>query len=155
MCIAMLIFTAKISRRKIGLAALVLIVLISAAVFLAPRGERSEVPTAADNPARVLYLESFGWDILPEPIETLSVTLPPELAEPYLSYNELQKEQGFDLEDYCGKTLSRYTYLVTNYPGQESSCQADLYLCGVEIVAGDIICTGENGRLAPLAFPVQ
>ena len=27
------------------------------------------------------------------------------------------------------------------------------YICGGEIVAGDILCTGEGGFIAPLAFP--
>ena len=26
-------------------------------------------------------------------------------------------------------------------------------ICGGEIVAGDILCTGEGGFIAPLAFP--
>ena len=88
----------------------------------------------------------------PEPVETLSLTLPKELEEPYLSYNVLQRAQGFDLEPCCGKTVERCTYTVKNHPSGKV-CQADLYICGGEIVAGDILCTGEGGFIAPLAFP--
>lgn len=148
----MFILTAKLQRKKIVLAAIALALLVAAVCITLQTG-KDKKSIAEDNSARVAYLESFGWDILPEPVETLSVTLPTELKEPYLSYNEMQLEQGFDLSEYCGKTLSRYTYLVTNYPGQTESCQADLYLCGSTIVAGDIICMGENGQLCPLAYP--
>ena len=78
--------------------------------------------------------------------------LPKELEEPYLSYNVLQRAQGFDLEPCCGKTVERCTYTVKNHPSGKV-CQADLYICGGEIVAGDILCTGEDGFIAPLAFP--
>ena len=78
--------------------------------------------------------------------------LPKELEEPYQSYNVLQRAQGFNLEPCCGKTVERCTYTVKNHPSGKV-CQADLYICGGEIVAGDILCTGEGGFIAPLAFP--
>ena len=106
----------------------------------------------ATNEARIAFLESYGWQVEPEPVETLSLTLPKELEEPYLSYNVLQRAQGFDLEPCCGKTVERCTYTVKNHPSGKV-CQADLYICGGEIVAGDILCTGEGGFIAPLAFP--
>ena len=71
----------------------------------------------------------------------------------HLSYNDLQRSQGFDLTRYCGQTLSRYTYVVTNYPDASLPCQADLYVCDGALAAGDIVCTGENGFMAGLAFP--
>ena len=46
-----------------------------------------------------------------------------------------------------------YTYVVTNYPDASLPCQADLYICGGVLAAGDIVCTGENGFMAGLAFP--
>ena len=66
-----------------------------------------------------------------------------------MSYNDLQRSQGFDLTRYCGQTLSRYTYVVTNYPDASLPCQADLYVCDGVLAAGDIVCTGENGFISP------
>ena len=71
--------------------------------------------------------------------------LPETLAEPYLTYNELQKAQGFDLTDCRGKQVSRYTYTVTNYPDRAEGVQANLYLCEDLPVAGDICCPGADG----------
>jgi len=98
-------------------------------------------------------LAAGGGGPPPPALETLSVTLGETLEEPYLSYNDLQRSQGFDLTRYCGQTLSRYTYVVTNYPDASLPCQADLYVCDGALAAGDIVCTGENGFMAGLAFP--
>ena len=119
-----------------------LLLLIAAAVVLAlclhGAGGEAEKPAKSDaqgatNEARVAFLEGFGWQVEPEPVETLSLTLPKELEEPYLSYNVLQRAQGFDLEPCCGKTVERCTYTVKNHPSGKV-CQADLYICGGEIV---------------------
>ena len=61
---------------------------------------------------RIAYLESMGWQVEEEPVETLQFLLPEKLEEPYLTYNELQDSQGFDLSACCGKQ-GRYTYTVT------------------------------------------
>ena len=154
----MVIMTAKVPKRRL---LLIVLLLIAAAVVLAlclrGAGGETEKPAktgtqGATNEARIAFLESYGWQVEPEPVETLSLTLPKELEEPYLSYNVLQRAQGLDLEPCCGKTVERCTYTVKNHPSGKV-CQADLYICGGEIVAGDILCTGEGGFIAPLAFP--
>ena len=151
----MFIITTKFSKRRVLAAAAVLA--LALALIVLPRscrksGEAPSIP-AETNEQRVAYLVSLGWEVNEQPIETLSVTLGDTLEEPYESYNALQLEQGFDLTRCCGKTLSRYTYVVTNYPDAPLPCQADLYVCDGAVAAGDIVCTGENGFMAPLAFP--
>lgn len=117
----------------------------------AEEGESSCLPDT--NEARVEYLSQWGWEVDPEPVETLQFLLPDTLEEPYLSYNVLQKSQGFDLSRCCGKQVSRYTYLVTNYPGDREGVQVNLYLCEGEPVAGDVCCTGADGFRNPLVYP--
>ena len=153
----MFIITAKFSRRRaFALAAVACLVL---ALIALPRACRkgAEAPAipAETNEQRLAYLTSLGWAVNDQPIETLSITLGETLEEPYLSYNTLQLEQGFDLTRQCGKALSRYTYVVTNYPGRPQSCQLDLYVCEGVVAAGDVVCTGENGFMAGLAFPAS
>ena len=79
--------------------------------------------------------------------------LPEELEEPYVTYNQLQMEQGFDLEACCGKQVSRYTYTVTNYPQRPDGVQLNLYVCEDLPVAGDVVCTGADGFQNTLVFP--
>lgn len=147
----MLIYTMKYSRRKAAAAAALAFLLLSLAVLLLRGGAGQH---ADDSNPCVEYLTSLGWTVESEPIETLSLTLPAELTEPYLSYNALQLAQGFDLAPYCDRKLTRCTYTITNHPSG-SDAQADLYLCGGTIVAGDIVCIGEGGFIAPLAYPEQ
>lgn len=153
----MFIITAKFSRRRAF--ALAAVACLALALIVLPRACRksAEAPAipAETNEQRLAYLTSLGWEVNDQPIETLSVTLGETLEEPYLSYNDLQLSQGFDLTRYCGQTLSRYTYVVTNYPDASLPCQADLYVCGGVLAAGDIVCTGENGFMAGLDFPAS
>ena len=64
-----------------------------------------------------------------EPVTTLQFLLPSRLKGDYVAYNELQKQQGFDLEACCGKQVTRYTYAVSNYPGRPDGVQLNLYVC--------------------------
>lgn len=151
----MFIVTARLPRRRLAVGLLAVVLLLAAALVLLPRAfsDPGKGLAAQTNDARVAYLHSLGWEVQPEPIETLRFRLPDELEEPYLSYNRLQREQGFDLSAHCGHTVERYTYAVNNYPDRPRGCQADLYLCGGEIIGGDIVCAGEDGFMAPLAYP--
>lgn len=150
----MFIITARFRRRRALLGALALAFLLALLLLLrACTGDRRGDISAGTNEERVAYLSSLGWEVKSEPIETLRITLGETLTEPYRSYNELQLSQGFDLTRWCGQTLARYTYVVTNYPDTSLPCQADLYVCGGILAAGDIVCTGENGFMAGLDFP--
>ena len=152
----MLIWTAKFSRKKAVAAVIVMGIVMAALIILMgrmPPDRSSEPPLLTDNTQRVAYLQSMGWDVEPEPVETLLFLLPETLEEPYLSYNELQKEQGFDLTACVGKQVSRYTYTVRNYPGRPDGVQANLYVCENLPAAGDICSPGADGFQAGLAFP--
>jgi len=143
--------TAKFPGKKLLLLALVLLLCLLAALLLPGQSENNAIPGGNDEEC-CAYLASLGWEVESEPIETLELTLPDPLDESYLSYNEVQKLQGFDLSPLAGKTLLRRTYRVNNHPTL-APCQANLYTYDGEIVAGDIICTGKNGFISDLRFP--
>ena len=48
-----------------------------------------------------------------------------------------------------------YTLASSSAGNAALVCQADLYVCGGVLAAGDIVCTGENGFMAGLAFPAN
>ena len=151
-----MIVTARFSRKKAALAALFFGLVCTVLILLTGRSPKSpaQEPLCLSTPqACAEYLTSLGWDVLPEPVETLQFLLPEVLAEPYLSYNALQLTQGFDLTDCCGKQISRVTFTVTNYPAHPTGVQANLYLCEEQLVAGDILCIGENGFQVGLQYP--
>ena len=151
----MLIWTTRFSRKKAVLSVLALGAVMALLIVLTGRtdgGQTEPSLVLSDNPQRSAYLHSLGWEVDPEPVETLQFLLPETLNETYLAYNELQLLQGFDLSACCGKQVTRYTYTVTNYPGFSEGVQANLYLCEGKPVAGDICCPGAGGfqeRLIP------
>ena len=68
--------------------------------------------------------------------------IPKEFNEVYEKYNKLQKQQGFDLEDYKGKTAEVYTYAVKNYGNKKQEVRANLIVCKGQLVGGDV-CSAE------------
>ena len=150
----MMIVPAKLSKKRLLLWALPpLLALAAWAVFHSPQHTDQTAARLHDNESRVAYLRAYGWDIDPEPVETLQLQLPDPLPASYQTYNDLQTQQGLDLSAACGKTVTRYTYTVTNYPGHAEGVQVNLYLCEELPVAGDVLCSGENGFQTGLAYP--
>ena len=152
----MLIWTTRFSRKKAGIGLLVLVLAVAAALILgktAPGTDPQEQTLLRTNEDRVAYLQALGWEVNSEPVETLQFLLPETLEEPYVSYNQLQLAQGFDLTQYVGKQVTRYTYTVTNDPRCAQGVQANLYICEEVPVAGDILCTGANGFQDTLVYP--
>ena len=91
-----------------------------------------------DNQSRVAFLESFGWEVKKEPAEIVEVVIPQKFGQVYQNYNEIQKKQGFQLEHFRGKQVRRYTYEVTNYPGQKKYIRANLLIYKEKVIGGDI-----------------
>ena len=154
----MLIWTARISKRaKAALAVILAGVLLAVVLLLMGRSDDGQAAQwqLTTNEDRMPYLESLGWQVEPEPVETLQFLLPEKLEEPYLTYNELQDSQGFDLSACCGMQVARYTYTVTNYPGRAEGVQANLYVYEGQPVAGDILCAGADGFQETLVYPAE
>ncbi len=84
----------------------------------------------------------MGWEVSDEYDECKAVTIPKEFNEVYEKYNKLQKQQGFDLEDYKGKTAEVYTYAVKNYGNKKQEVRANLIVCEGQLVGGDV-CSAE------------
>ncbi len=149
----MLIWTAKFSKKKAAAAVIFMGVVMAVLIVLmgrTPEEAETPRPQLTSNVQRVEYLRSLGWEVEEEPIETLQFLFPEKLEEPYLSYNELQLPQGFDLRECLGRQVSRYTYAVLNHPSRAEGVQANLYLCEGVPAAGDLFCPGSGGFQDPL-----
>ena len=145
-----------ITRRRMALMSLALGLVIGSALLLAGcfgGDKETEVITAATNEERVAYLEGLGWQVEPQPMETLDLQLPEKLEGEWDAYAKLQKGQGLPFSEFAGQAVKRYTYTVTNYPEIPQGVQANLYLWGDQIIGGDVIFTGQGGFQTDLAFP--
>lgn len=111
---------------------------------------------ASTNEERVSFLSQFGWEIDEEPVEVKEIVIPQEFDEQYLKYNEIQKKQNFDLEDYCAVKAKQWTYSVKNYPGyeeQKNCVFANLIVYEGAVIAGDISSSDGKGFIGTFDFP--
>ncbi len=161
----MFIFSVKAQNLKLGLSLAVSAIAVALVVTLVPtRGARIEsgipVSPAAeaaardekvkDNAARVAFLRALGWEAQEEAREVKEIILPEVFDQTFRKYNELQKAFGYDLEPLKGKTLRRYTYLITNYD-YDGEVLADLLIYKDRVVGGDLRSAAANGFLHTLS----
>ena len=156
----MFIFTAKIRKGRIVAVAAVAAACgllwaatgllggggAEAAAAIGPKGIKS-------NEDRIAYLQSYGWQVAPDPVSVEELIIPEEFDETYQEYLDLQSAQGFDLTDYCGKRVKRYTYEVLNYPTGESGIQAGLLLYKNTVIGGDVLSPQLGGFIHGLSMP--
>ena len=149
----MYIKTVKIPKPKavFAAAAAILVCLIVVISVIAGKAAHKEVYTLKTEAQRQEFLSSMGWKVSPEYEQCRVVTIPEEFNDVYNEYNKLQKEQGFDLSKYKGKTIEVYTYRVYNYPGQENEeIICSLMLCDGTLIGGDVCSTRLDGFMQGL-----
>ena len=157
----MFIFTAKIRKGRIAAVAgggpLGCVVLLAGAAVGWGGGAAGPAPGGPPgrrtNEDRVAYLESYGWAVSAQPIAVEELIIPEAFDETYSQYLELQAGQGFDLTDYCGKRVKRYTYEITNYPTGEAGIQAGLLIYKNTVIGGDVLSPQLGGFIHGLEMP--
>lgn len=125
----------KLTRRGAVFIILGAAVILAAIVLLCSGPEGSGLDSTE---ARVEYLSGFGWEVDPESETAREIVLPEDISGVIAQYNVLQKQQGFDLEPYAGKTIESYTYELKSYPNGEENVIAQLFIYNGRAIAGDI-----------------
>lgn len=97
------------------------------------------------NEDRIAFISQFGWTVKENPVEEQELTIPAEFDNVFCSYNELQKQQGLDLSKYKRKTMTRYTYEITNYPDYDGTVYVNIIVYRNKVVGGDICTSDVNG----------
>ncbi len=143
----MFIKTVKLKRSA---AAVFMLVIIAAVVLIigmcvVKASGAQRVYKIKTEQQRQALIDELGWETDEKPIEHKSVTLPKEFDDVYDGYNELQKQQGFDLEKFKGKKVEIYYYPVYNYEGHSDCIQLTLMGYEGELIGGDICCTELDG----------
>ena len=150
----MMVMTAKVNLKKITILLGALALAVIALVMLLGRpAQQTGTQPVSGNDARVEFLENFGWEVSPTPVESGRVKIPAERNEVFDRYAQLQKSQGYDLAPYAGKTVMRYVYQITNYPDATDPVYATLLVHKNQIIGGDITNTGPDGRVQGFTRP--
>lgn len=159
----MFVFTTRLTKKKLAgmiVAAgglLILIIALIASRSSAQAGkELGPVKGMKTNEDRVAYLEKLGWVVDEQPVSTEEVLIPDEWNDIFENYNAKQQEQGFDLERYRNKRVSRIVYSVKNHPSGQENVEVELLCHKNSIIAGRVQCpSGENGFEHGLSWPAE
>ncbi len=116
---------------------LIILFILSSALVLAAF---TKLDTAA-------FLSSLGYTFSENYTEK-TFTIPIEFDMVYNNYNEIQKEAGFDLSPYKGRTCTMYTYEIYNHPF--GKCNANIIVYKGEIIGGDISSVNLDGFMTAL-----
>jgi len=141
----MFIVTARLPKKWLlaGAAAVLCCCVLAAFTLISGLGGRAvavsaEVKNIKSNDDRLAYLSGLGWQVSTQPIATEELLIPEEFDDSYAGYLKLQADQGFDLTQYKGKRVKRYTYQLTNYPTQAEPVQIALLIYKNKVVGGQI-----------------
>ena len=126
---------SKLTKRSAVFIIIAAAVVLAVIVLICSGGSGSGLTTTE---ARVEYLASLGWEVDPASETAKEIVLPDEMGGVLAEYNELQKQQGFDLAPYAGRECRSYSYTITNYPSGEAGVIAQIFVCDGEVIAGDI-----------------
>ncbi len=135
------------AERLLILAAAIIAVLSLAA---AQAGSPAKGIKAATEAQRMDFIRSLGWEPVEDSEAEKKIVLPEKLPGVLESYNRIQREAGYDLEKYCGKEISVYTYDLTERC-EDQRIQCTLFLFRNRIIGGDIHSTAFEGFMKPLA----
>ena len=154
----MFICTLKFDRKKaVFWVIMVALVFIAVILLLGARDQKVSDAPSKDVPSkrvaagllrtekdRVAYLAAYGWEVESPALSEDTVVIPRSFSTVFEKYNELQKQQGFDLSQYCGMEVKLYTYHVVNHDIGDNVI-AVLYLMNGSVIGGDIHSTAVDG----------
>ena len=152
----MVVMTAKVDFKKILLIIGAVVLILVVGIYLLGGSKQTIAPAdqkVTDNDARVKFLQSFGWEVVPSPKESSQVLIPAESNQVFERYNALQKCQGYDLSKFAGKKVMRYVYEVKNYPGAQEPVLATVLIYKNRVIGGDVTNTAPGGKLQGFAMP--
>ncbi len=148
----MFIFSIRASSLKFIAAVVISMAVLAAMIIIIPEngGEiiasgNINYDSVSNEADAVRFLTELGWQVNSSPIETEEVTIPDEFDTVFLNYNQIQKTQGLDLSAYKRKTVTRYTFTVTNYDGYEGEVYANVIIYRGRVIGGDICSANPEG----------
>lgn len=126
---------------------------INTTAAIAAANEKICFDKVKTNEDRLNFLKQFGWETESEPKESVKLSVPSDFDKILAQYNELQKQQGLDLAKYRGKEVTRYTYVVTNYPDYSGTVYANIIVYKNRVIGGDVCSADVEGFIGTLRYP--
>ena len=102
---------------------------------------------AESHEERMSFISQYGWEVAEESAEIKEVIIPTEPDDTYNAYNNIQKSQGFDLNEYAGERAKCWTYIVKNYEGYENQdcIHINILVYDGVVIGGDVCSVRLDG----------
>ena len=144
----MVIFTAKLNKKRLFAVAAVIVIAAAAFLLSRPHGQ----PYDADDVLGSSSAEVGGikTSVAAEPLSEKEVVIPETFDETYTQYNALQQQCGFDLTRYMGETVTQYVYSILEYEGAED-VQLELLVCDNKVIGGSVYTVAVDGFMRGLS----
>ena len=142
----MIAVSCKITAKKTVMFLVAVAVAIVSAV-VAVRFSRAETGIKdfgndfGNQTTRISYLNLCGLDVKDEVQKDIKI--PCEFGQVYGRYNEIQKQQGFDLTDYRGKAVKLFRYTADDFTAELIVDEDELIAGGVFDRDGNMYALGE------------
>ena len=142
----------QLKNRYITVISLICLVIFTALCFVMLRagapdtveiGGESYTLRAGDEADIAAFVKLCGCE-LSEKLSERGITVPKHWNDLYTEYNELQRQQGFDLVPYKGKSASEAVYAIA-----DSEEFLTLLISDGRIIAAHI-CGADGGDMKPL-----
>ena len=144
------IYTFKLTKKTFGIIAAALLLIVGLIIALCSCGKGDTAETSgklSEKDELMQFITSLGYAPDGEKHSMREVVVPSNFDEVYTKYNELQKQQGLDLSRYKRKKVTRYTYVVENYPDYEGTVYANMLVYRNKVIGGDICSADVEGFL--------
>ena len=143
--------TKQVSVKRMRIAAVVVLAAGLLALLVSARGSRGvmSLPYRVETPeGRQRYLRALGWESDPATETAETVTLPEQFDATLEDYNVLQRQQGFDLAPYLGKTVTVVT--CEGHAPDGGAVLLTLWIHDGVVIAGDAHTAALDGWMAPI-----
>lgn len=101
-----------------------------------------------DPQQRIKYLNELGLEVEADSVVESEIRIPNTFSDVYLKYNEMQQEAGFNLEEYKGLVVTKYTYSVSQQ--NLTNVYVNILCYKGEVIGGDVSSSQLSGFMIPL-----
>ena len=132
-----------ITKRKLAIILCVVVMVFLGSVWVSSLSV--SLPDGSTHAKRMVYIRGLGLDVDEEGFTSKETQIPEKFSDVYLNYNKLQKQGGFDLSQFKGKSVTVYSYPLKN-----SDKILTLIVCEGQIIGGDIAETKIGGKMTEI-----
>ena len=150
------IYTFRLTKKHMVAAVLAVAALVGLLILLLPGDKTAETGAAVNIKTSedcVQYLTRLGYQLDAASCRSKKVQIPKEFDAVYQTYNDMQKECGFDLAKYAGKKVDLSTWTVTNWPSEEAVL-VDVLVYKNKVIGGAVYTASVEGFMYGLQ-PMQ